>query len=241
MTTATTKNATEVINVEEMENMLMAVRACTAIAIEIESEPKMNKTDNPFLSIGVRKIVTLNGLIGLSYENSVNNQLAREDKDMDFTAHRPVWFEYLPETRIVGTNRNKPMEKLYMAMKVQSASKPIYKDGMGNVITDKGLEILKQFLPKASKPNTQANLDEEIVWRTITLRNIQVMRIHGTEFVVSESNAVQPERLPFDFETLKQLQESANQNVTQDAIQELTTLKEASKTIRQRITSLLNK
>lgn len=88
MTTAT--KATEVINVEEMENMLMAVRACTAISVDMESELKMLKTDNPFLARGVRKIVTLNGLIGLSYENSVNNQLAREDKDMDFTAHSPV-------------------------------------------------------------------------------------------------------------------------------------------------------
>lgn len=119
-------------------------------------------------------------------------------------------------------------------MKVQSASHPIYKDGMGNEITGNELETLKQFFPKASKPKTQENLDEEIVWRTITLRNIQVMRIHGTEFIVSENNTVQPERLPFDFTTLVQLE-------NQDSAEELANLREASKTIRQRMTSLLNK
>jgi len=185
----------EVISQAMMLEFLKGLRSCTAISADISSVQKMNKTGNPFYEDGVTKEVTLSGLIGLSYSRSVNNQLGRENKELDFTAKQPVWFEYLEGSSIVGTNKNKRGERYYFAMKVQSTSKPsIYKDKYGKTIEGEDLQLLKSFIQKSSKPKTQAALDTEIIWRTIALDSIQSIRILGVEMIVCAEEMVESER-----------------------------------------------
>ena len=156
-----------IVTTNELQEEIGKV-ACSAISIDIESEPRMRKTGNPFM--GVTKSVTLNGLLGSKYSNIVNNQLGREDKNLDFQAQRPAWFEYLTDSKVLGTNRNKPMETIYLAMKVQGSSTPIYRlNGQDIPVQD-----LREFLYDSTKPHTQSNLDTEVVWRTVKLSSIEI-------------------------------------------------------------------
>ena len=84
-------------------------------SLEYESEPKLNKKGResgepcPYESIG--KINVVSGLLGISYGNAVNNQLGREDKSMTFNPQEHKWFRYIEGSRVIGTNKNKPMER----------------------------------------------------------------------------------------------------------------------------------
>lgn len=114
----------------------------------------------------VKYLVTLNGI----YENFVNNQRIREEKEPDFKAkqnwHTPV---YDTKNGSIVCNRNKP-EDLYLKVIVRSAEtsdwfingKPASADEIANI---------KKFKSSSSAPNQ--NLEKEIIVRTIWLEGIE--------------------------------------------------------------------
>jgi hypothetical protein len=162
------------MNVADLQNLLANLKTAVPVSIDLVSEDKsMRKTNNP--NVGAVKCVTLNGIVGMSYENAVNNQLGREDKDLDFEAQRPAWLVRLG--RNLGTN--KAHDRVYVPIKVQSASKPVYlKDGVD--VTDQ----VQPFLRKSKAPKTQDGVDKKIVWRTPALDNIYRIRINGIEATI---------------------------------------------------------
>ena len=67
----------------------------------------------------------------------------------------------------------------YLPIKVQSASKPVYlHDGID--VTD----AVQAFIPKKSAPKTQANLDNKVIWRTVSLNSIVKVRMLGAEHTI---------------------------------------------------------
>jgi hypothetical protein len=171
----------------QLKAKLASLKACTAIAIETETEPKMLKKDrntgepNQFLEVGIVKIGTMAGLIGCSYENGVNNQLGREDKDLVFEAHERKWGELMDnKVMVVHTPKGHTTPKYYLQMLVKSSTKPIYTDGTQTVDVDE----LRGVLPKNDAPKTQDALDKKVILRDIALANIKVIRIQGEEYYV---------------------------------------------------------
>jgi len=163
------------------------VIGATFISVDLKSEPKMNKTGNPFFGKGVTKSVTLSGVVGGHYSNAVNNQLGREDKDLSFVAQVPVWFRYVEGSNIIGRNKKDMMgdetDTLYFSMKVQASTKPVYRNADGTVIAT---EDIKPYLIKSSAPKTQADLEKKVIWRTPKFASVQAIRMGGTEFVILE-------------------------------------------------------
>ena len=162
------------MKVEVLKNMIIGVQTAIPVSIELVSKPtNMRVTTNPFKD--AVKCVTISGMIGMSYSNGVNNQLGREDKDMDFEVQRPVWMK--PAGNNLGTNS--AGDRFYVPVKVQSSSTPVY------LLDDIDVTVeVQPFLRKASKPKTQAKLDKEVVWRTPALDNIHKIRMLGAEHTI---------------------------------------------------------
>lgn len=103
----------QTIRFERLEKILRDVRGTTAVTITALTEPDMVARDNPYAG-RVRKRSRRNCLIGFGYENAVNNQRLREDKDADFVAGPRKW-----GVRIAGTPIVEHKGKVYLEAKVQ--------------------------------------------------------------------------------------------------------------------------
>lgn len=165
----------------ELVRLFQSIKGNTAISMVAETEADMNKKNNPYY--GTRKTNTIAGLIGFDYENSVNNQLGREDKDMDFVARKPVW--------AVGTDcrhivTNKDGSELYVYIKVQSAGTPSFSFNGQPV----DAEVVKPYIKEHKKPMTQDGLEKEIVVRMFKVSNILSVKMLGEEYRVTDRELV---------------------------------------------------
>ena len=103
----------------ELQNTIQGIKTAVPVSIELVSKPtNMRITNNPYAD--AVKVVTLNGMIGMSYSNGVNNELSREGKPMDFESQSPVWMKRLGKN--LGTN--KAGDKVYLPIKVQTSWNP---------------------------------------------------------------------------------------------------------------------
>jgi hypothetical protein len=148
-------------------------KGTTPISFESITEPKMNKTNNPYFG-NVLKVSFVGGLIGYNYENSVNNQLEREGKEADFISNPRSW----------GVrDENHPFlvhhkDETYLSVKVQQTNKkPIYINKTTKEVIP--TEKLIPFLPKSNKPNTQRDLDKEVIVRDYKVSNLKKLTIGG--------------------------------------------------------------
>lgn len=159
------------ITKKELIDMVNDIKGVTFVSVLVHSEPKMRKTDNPYL--GATKVVTLSGAIGFDYQNSVNLQLGRENKDTDFVAQPRSWGTH--EKNWITHKGN-----YYLSVKVQGTSDSdfIYE---GNKINK---DILEPFLYESKKPHTQEALDTAVTVRDVKIDNIKCIRAFGEEFVV---------------------------------------------------------
>lgn len=159
------------ITKQELIERINNVKGTTIVSIDIESEPRMRKTDNPY--IGATKSVTLSGVVNFSYENAVNNQLEREDKERNFKSQERAWGTY-------DGNWITHKGSHYLQIKVQASSDPIYMFD-GNEI-DKN--TIKDFLYESKKAHTQEELDKEVVIRDVKIDNIKKIRAFGDEYII---------------------------------------------------------
>jgi hypothetical protein len=159
----------------ELIKYLNSSNAAKIISLDIETEPNMRKTNNPYKD-GCTKTSSLTGIVHFNYENSVNRQLEREGKDfLTFTAQERKW----------GTLNGAWVEhkgKYYLQVKVEKASDSVYKY-KGEEIP---IEKIESFLYESSKPNTQFAIDKEVVVRDIKIENIKRIRMDKEEFEVVE-------------------------------------------------------
>lgn len=168
-TTITTQEAIHII--QRNVNGTMAV----SIDTNTEVDKSMRKTGNPFYGMGIRKLSTMNGLIGFDYENSVNNQALREGKET--REAKPRKWGVLTDDRLFVVHNG----KWYLQMKVQSATNVRYQYPNGNSID---VAVLEDFMPEKSRSSTQIDLTKEIFVRDITASNITAMRFKGAEYTI---------------------------------------------------------
>lgn len=172
----------KVVTQNQLQEVIESVKTNTFVSIHVETEVDMNKTNNPYYGATKENVVA--GQIGFDYETNVNNQLGREDKQLNFKAQIHKWAIPM-ENGCKNLVQNKDRSKTYLRMKVISAGEPTYKF--------EGQEVSKEeiapYLKPHSKPKTQEGLDKEIVVRMYNLINILGMKILGDELMVGETIA----------------------------------------------------
>jgi hypothetical protein len=159
-----------------LQTTLIGILTAIPISLDLITKGRLLKTGNPHPN--AMKLVTLSGMIGMDYANGVNNQLGREDKDMDFFSQDHLWM--IRAERNLGKNKNKNEAERYLPMKVQSASKAVY--------LDNGIDVtaaIQAFIPKTAAPKTQVNLDTKVIWRTPSLDSIVSVRMLGAEHIIN--------------------------------------------------------
>lgn len=159
----------------ELKTVIENIKTAVPVSIDIISKPSnMRKTNNPYYN-DVKKHVTLSGMIGMSYGNAVNNQLGRENKELDFEPKNHKWITRYENNIAVNDNTGKE----YLPVKVQSSSKPVYMVNGVDVT-----EQIKPFIRESSAPKTQEKLDKKIIWRTPCLDNIKTIRMSGATYTI---------------------------------------------------------
>ena len=174
------------VTVADLYEIFDNLKSCTAVSIQTETIPAFLKTNRgtgesfPYGKGEISKVGIMSGLIGCSYANAVNNQLGREDKELDFTPQPRTWGRLMVNKVMVYHVNKQKQENFYLQMHVTAAQKSIYLDGDKEVSVDE----LQGWLPKKDAPSTQNDLEKKIILRDINLENIKRIKINGELLVI---------------------------------------------------------
>ena len=166
-------------------NFLRELKGATPATIVMETRPKMNKfgrtpdennekVPNPFLDRIVKR-TRMNVFLNTDYENSVNRQLSRENKDADFDAQQRAWGEHITKSLIFHEGH------YYLQVKVEKTYSAEYIDTRnGSTIS---IEDLREFMPPIHHSQTQGT-DKEIKVISIKVENLISMGAKGEQYEI---------------------------------------------------------
>lgn len=157
------------INLEELKNIVSKAGAFP-VTIVTKTKPKV-KANCPY---NITKLSTVNGMAGFIYENSVNKQRIKEDKDPDFKAEPRRWGIRIPKTPLVEHKGS-----FYLELKVQHSDSE-YFDGKKKI----SREEITPYLTSSSTDKQQ--LDKPVILRDYSLENIKELHMNGQTYVVNE-------------------------------------------------------
>lgn len=166
----------------ELVEVIRNVRTQTAVSFVATTAVSLKSVAKNAPYKGATKTNTIAGLLGFDYEVSVNNQLGREDKALDFEAQPRVNGLVHVSSCLL---RNEAGTELYAWVKVQSSGSPVYHYNGNEISKDE----IAPYLKPHSKPNTQAALSKEVVGRSFKISGIRSMKIGGEELVVVEHSS----------------------------------------------------
>jgi hypothetical protein len=129
---------------------------------------------------GAVKLTRLSAQIGVVYQNKVNNQLERENKENDFVAKK-AFYDFESKNRVVAKGKKNPTQK-YLVFTPFANSYPMSKYLIDNKIVSKS-NIPTDALPKTYNPQNQGT-DTPIIWRTVKIENIRTVAMNGQNYKV---------------------------------------------------------
>lgn len=159
------------------------VKGVTFVSIDTVTDPRMKKTNNPFL--GAMKHQTLTGAIGYDYEKGVNRLAEKEGKFDGRQAKERAWGFVTDDMFFVCKDKheNEGGTIGYLRMRVTACSNQRFILN-GQEIEKEKLEF---FLPAVKKSSTQSDLNGEVIARDIAFDSIKVIRMLGDEFLLIQS------------------------------------------------------
>lgn len=164
------------ITQQELITLLSGLRGATPVTIVAVTEPKMNKTGNPYIG-RVLKTQSSNVFVNFNYENAVNNARFKESGETGFTAHPRKW-----GVRIAGTPLVLNKGIYYLECRFFKASDPTYT--IDNVVVDKS--VLEPFMP-ATYSNAEhqgLSAEKEVIIRDFKLTNIKEIVVNRNYYEV---------------------------------------------------------
>jgi len=161
-----------------LQTMLAEQKGAKPVTIVAETDPKVKvgtaKNPSPYRGKTVIKRAKVNGMIGWIYDNSVNNQRAREGNQEFFEVQPRKWGE-----RIKGTPLVEYKGKFYLEVKVEKViSTEYFVDGELVPTAE-----IKPYLPVKSKPKNQGT-EKVIPCSDYWLGNIRSIRLDRADIEV---------------------------------------------------------
>ena len=171
----------QTISRSEFKTKLMDVRGARAVSVVTVTVPQMNKKvngePNPFYG-RVQKRTYLSVMIGFRYENSVNNQREREEKDADFVAAPRAWGVHVQGTPLIEHNG-----KFYLECKVEKVlGSHYFLDG--EPADD---EVIEPYLAKR-KTSSRQGVDKTVILIDVELKNIETIVMNGDTYTISHED-----------------------------------------------------
>jgi len=147
------------------------------VSIQYATEPKLNKAGKQRFG-NVTKIANVGGLVGYCYENSVNNQLERENKEREFIS-KPLWNG---KGKRISTALSTHIEEgtFYLTYKAQQTFKSFHFDSALNLIP---LATLRPYFPQ-SNPAKYQGTEIAVYHREIAVENVRRFKFRKTTYEV---------------------------------------------------------
>lgn len=174
----------EVIPESRLVEILSTQKGATPVTLSAMTDTRARKTGNPYVAI--YKFATVNGMIGVNYENAVNNQLNREGKETDFSAQTRQWGEKVNNSLVVNG------EDSYISIvnpKSFRARPRYYGKRMDGTLVRIPEAVALKFIPEKKKSATQGT-DKEIIFRNYNLKNIRTIAMHGKRYRIVRDSIV---------------------------------------------------
>lgn len=127
----------------------------------------------------ITKVALVGGMIGYSYENAVNNQLEREQKEREFLA-QSLWNG---KGKRINNALSTHIEKntFYLTYKAQQTFKSYYFDSALTLIA---YNMIKMFFPP-NKPTNQGT-ETAVYHREISIDNIRKLKFKKMTYIISQ-------------------------------------------------------
>ena len=159
---------------EVIANLINDGGSATFANVVAEVAQKQLKRGNPLKDATITKLVSYNMLLNANYQNMVNNQRVRENKDADFKA-KENWFEKVNDGfngSIVAKKSDTTCKYLFFACN-NAITSNYYVNGIE--ATTEQIETIKAFRPKVTKAVNQG-LKNDVVVRTIKMEGIKEIK-----------------------------------------------------------------
>ena len=173
------------LSLKRLERLLRGVHKSTFVTLTTFTRvDKMYKTvhgeENPYYK-RVWKRARVNGGIYFWYENSVNNQREREQKERDFVALERRYGTHIAGTPLVI---HEDGERLYLPMQVKSWLEYQYEID-GEVIPCEDIEYWLR-----PEPMSRQGVERPVIYRNFLLTSITNIAIHGEWFAVNHPQLI---------------------------------------------------
>lgn len=169
------KNTVKITRNQFIEMLKTWNHGAQPVSLQYVTEPKLTKDgQNRFGS--VTKIANVGGMVGYVYENSVNNQLERENKEREFVS-QPLW---KGAGKRISTALSTHVTKgtFYLTYKAQKTFKSFHFDTALNLIP---AALLKPYFPQ-SDPAKYQGTETAIYHREIAIENIRRFKFKKTTY-----------------------------------------------------------
>ena len=148
-------------------------RRATFVSVVMDTEPQLvGGKSSPFHG-RVKKISKVNAIINFIYENSVNNQRAREGNPEEFKAEPRKW-----GTRVTGTPLVRHKDQYYLECKVEKVLSSFF-------LVD-GMPRDRSELEGAIRQSGEGRqgVESPVILRDVSLLNIREITIGGVHYTV---------------------------------------------------------
>ena len=158
----------------------MSGKGAKFVGLTTVTDPKLLKS-SPFH--GVKKVSEVTVQVNYDYVNAVENQLTKENKDLDDYKQGTSWYDVVTDNKgkLTPFAKHKTNGDLYLRCRHISTTSSKYFDDNGNEIAE---ESLKPYLPKKSNASNQGT-DTAIRAVTYKLDGIVAVRVDGNNYVTS--------------------------------------------------------
>lgn len=167
------------IDLNTAASILLDLKGAEFFGLEINTDPRMKKTDNPFIQDGIRKISRMNVQI-TDYEASVNKQREREGKEEDFVAGESYHEPIMINGKLTAFARKTDGSKYYLRYRPLNCLETKFVNRYNAEVPE---ALLRNWLPKKTVSQKQ-NLDKEIPFRLTELANIRKLIVRGREYEI---------------------------------------------------------
>jgi hypothetical protein len=172
------KNLVKITKTQLIEMLLTWSWGAQPASIQYVTEPKLTKEGKNMFG-NVTKIANVGGMIGYSYENSVNNAREKEEMERNFMAQQ-LWNG---KGKRLSLALSTHIEKgtFYMTYKAQQTFKSFHFDSALNFIP---YAILKPFFPESKPKNQGVSEENQVHHREISIDNIKRFKVRKVTYVV---------------------------------------------------------
>ena len=175
---------------QELSNILKTVKGSSVCTMELTTKVKTNKKGRinklPFTETfegDVFRTYKEYGNFNINYENAVNNQLVRENKDNNFVSNSLPWGEWYSPNKVIA-HKNEFYLRYYTGMNANSKAdkQEIYHYENGQELTALEVSRLSEYLPPKRTTSGTQGTTKEITPRVVKMNGVNKLTLGGVTY-----------------------------------------------------------